>query len=99
MAQPTLATIEDLVAKVLEPERGVVRASFGGLGDTRVDDLADEDRVVAHLHRRLERALDVGRSVGEDGRARRARPVRLAGDGLVLFLGWLEERVGHRLLA
>ncbi len=68
-----LPAVEDLVAEVLQPQGGVVGPALGRLREPGLDDLADEDGVIAHLHRRLQRALDVGRRVGED-RARRSCP-------------------------
>src|SRR6266508_5154324 len=68
-ARRSSAAVEDLVAELLQPERGVVRAALGRLREPDVDHAADEHRVIALLHSLLQRALDVCRRVGEDRRA------------------------------
>src|SRR6185503_17171149 len=50
-AVEALAAVEDLVAELLEPQRGLVRAAGGRRPHAGLDDLAHEDRVVALLHR------------------------------------------------
>src|SRR4051812_35153658 len=71
-AEP-LAAVEDLLAEVLEPERGVVWAACRRLCDAGLDDLADEHGMVALLYRADQAALDEGRRVLQDRRAGRAR--------------------------
>src|SRR5262245_42265041 len=62
----SLSPVKDLLSEVLHPEGGIVGAARRLRGDGRVDDLADEDRVVTLLHRRDELALDRRRRVDED---------------------------------
>src|SRR5581483_8761704 len=93
-----LAAVEDLLAEVLQPERGFVGPALRLLLDAGVDDLADEDRVIALLDGADQAALDVSRRVVQDRRAGRAGVEGLAGDGVAVALGRLEERKGHRPL-
>ena len=68
--KPTAASALEARSAVVRIRRGIrrfpswaTRCSTAGksrlLGDAGVDDLADEDGVVAHFPRRLQRALDV----------------------------------------
>src|ERR1051325_11099198 len=84
--------IEHLVAEVLQPQRGVVRASVRAFRRAGLDHASDEDRVIAFLDRRLQPALDECGRVGEDWRARRARAKRLTRDRVAFQLRRLEER-------
>src|SRR5262249_59097053 len=94
-----LASVEDLVAEIAQPQRGVVGSPLGRLGHAGLDDAADEDGMVRLFDRRLKRALDERRRVGQDRRSRRATTKRLTGNGGARELGWLEEGEGHGLLA
>src|SRR5439155_18432513 len=94
-----LAAVEDFVAQLLEPQRGIVGATVDRLGEPDLDDPADEHRVIALLDRCLERALDERRQVGQDRRAGGAGTERLTGDRVALLLRRLEEREGEPLLA
>src|SRR5262249_60080025 len=92
------AAVEGLLAEVLHPERGIVRAAADLLRQSGVDHLADEDRMVAALHRVHQLALDERRRRSEQRRLRRARAEDLAVQPVAFAMDRLEECERRRLL-
>src|SRR5512139_758851 len=96
---PRSTAVEGLLAEVFEPQRRVVGPAADLGGDAGVDHLADEDRVVAHLDRARQPALDEGRHRGQDRRAGAAAAIGLAVDAIAVAHRGLEEGEGGGLLA
>src|SRR5262245_9914882 len=92
------AAVESLLAQVLQPQRRVIRATVGLLGDARVGHLADHDRMIAALDHVDELAFDVRRRLLEDGCAAGAATERLTRDGVAVTRCRLEEGEGEPLL-
>jgi hypothetical protein len=59
------AAVVSLLAKLLEPQNGVIEAAFRLLSDSGIDDLADHDRVIAALDRIDQLAFDKGGGLPE----------------------------------
>src|SRR5215470_15286401 len=93
-----LASVENLVAEIAQPQRGVIGAPVRRLRHPGLDDATDKDRVIALFDGRLERALDERRCVAQNRRPRRAATKWLTGDGVAGELGRFEEGECHRLL-
>src|SRR5271167_3090085 len=89
--KPSSAAVKDVVAEFLHLEDRGVRAPGDWFRDMRIDDLADDDVVVALLDDAGDPALDRGRCGVEDRCASRAFVNGLAGELAVFELGRLEE--------
>src|SRR4029077_20697592 len=72
--------VEDVVAKLLHLEDRGIRTPGDGLCDMRIDDLADNDVVVALLDNAGDLALDRGWRRVEDWRSGRALVNGMAGE-------------------
>src|SRR6516164_940340 len=92
--KPSSATVKDVVAEFLHLEDRGVRTPGDRFRDMRVDDLADDDMVVALLDDAGDLALDRGRGCVEDRHSGRAFMDRLTGKLAVLQLSRLEEGEG-----
>src|SRR5215813_15506015 len=92
--EPTSTAVEDVVAELLHLEDRGVRAPGNGLCDMRVDDLADDDMVVALLDNAGDLALDCGWRRVEYRHSGRALVNGLAGELAAFELRRLEERKG-----
>src|SRR5215472_15611494 len=90
------AAVKDVVAELLHFEDGGVRAPGNRLSDMRLDDLADDDVVVALLDDAGNLALDRRRRCIEDRYPGRALVNGLTRELAVFELGRLEEGEGDR---
>src|SRR5258706_10133454 len=93
-----LTAVENLIAKILQHQRDLVRAAGDFDRDARVLHFAHEDGVIAALDRIDQGAFDKSREFFQNRRAQAAGAKRLAADRVALALERLEESISDVLV-